>query len=93
MFPTFLCLLLSFTFLLDRNDYFLNRFPPPSRSNDNGFDFASSLNVIQWISMLQELYEKFDYNDLECQKRLICEVMKEPEAYGATAMKFKTGFQ
>merc|ERR1712027_76763 len=32
------------------------------------------MNVIQWISMLQEVYEKFDYNDLECQKKLICEV-------------------
>merc|ERR1712045_948660 len=29
------------------------------------------LNIIQWISMLQDLYEKFDYNDLDCQKRLI----------------------
>merc|ERR1712088_1248311 len=32
------------------------------------------MNVMQWISMLQEVYEKFDYNDLECQKKLICEV-------------------
>lgn len=62
-----------------------------ARSAD-GFDF-NSLNVIQWISMLQDIYEKFDYNDLECQKRLICEVMKEPTYYGSAAQKFKTGFQ
>jgi hypothetical protein len=43
--------------------------------------------------MLQDLYEKFDYNDLECQKRLICEVMREPEYYGSAAEKFKSGFQ
>ena len=43
--------------------------------------------------MLQDLYEKFDYNDLECQKRLICEVMREPEYYGGAALKFKAGFQ
>ena len=43
--------------------------------------------------MLQDLYERFDYNDLSCQKKLICEVMKEPTYYGATAQKFKTGFQ
>merc|ERR1712073_90607 len=32
-------------------------------------------------------------NGLDCQKRLICEVMKEPGFYGAVAQKFKTGFQ
>lgn len=63
------------------------------RSNDESYDFASSLNIIQWISLLQDIYEKFDYNDLECQKRLICEVMKEPEYYGSAAEKFKNGFQ
>jgi hypothetical protein len=51
------------------------------------------MNVIQWISMLQEVYEKFDYNDLECQKKLICEVMKEPEAFGNVSKKMKSGFQ
>jgi hypothetical protein len=63
-----------------------------ARSNDDGYDF-SGLNVIQWISMLQDVYEKFDYNDLDCQKRLICEVMKEPEYYGNMALKAKAGFQ
>jgi hypothetical protein len=62
------------------------------RSANDGYDF-NSLNIIQWISMLQDMYEKFDYNDLDCQKRLICEVMKEPEVYGSTALKFKNGFQ
>jgi len=51
------------------------------------------MNVIQWISMLQEVYEKFDYNDLECQKKLICEVMKEPEYFGTVSQKMKSGFQ
>jgi hypothetical protein len=65
---------------------------PQYRSADSGYEF-NNLNVIQWISMLQDLYEKFDYNDLECQKKLICEVMKEPEYYGTAARKFKQGFQ
>merc|ERR1712142_130369 len=51
------------------------------------------MNVIQWISMLQEVYEKFDYNDLECQKKVICEVMKEPEYFGNMSGKLKSGFQ
>jgi len=61
------------------------------RSANNGF--LDGLNIVSWISMLQEVYEKFDYNDLDCQKRLICEVMKEPSFYGTVAQKFKTGFQ
>lgn len=65
---------------------------PEYRSSQDGY-FSNSLNVIQWISMLQDLYEKFDYNDLDCQKRLICEVMREPEYYGTVAKKFKSGFQ
>merc|ERR1712113_1321490 len=50
---------------------------------NNGF--LDGLNIVSWISMLQDVYEKFDYNDLDCQKRLICEVMKEPGFYGAVA--------
>jgi len=62
-----------------------------ARSAQNGF--FDGMNIVQWISMLQDVYEKFDYNDLDCQKRLICEVMREPEYYGTVAQKFKTGFQ
>jgi len=61
-----------------------------ARSAQNGF--FDGMNIVQWISMLQDVYEKFDYNDLDCQKRLICEVMREPEYYGTVAQKFKTGF-
>jgi len=61
------------------------------RSNNQGF--LDGLNIVSWISMLQDVYEKFDYNDLDCQKRLICEVMSEPDYYGTVAKKFKTGFQ
>jgi len=61
------------------------------RSAQHGF--FEGMNIVQWISMLQDVYEKFDYNDLDCQKRLICEVMREPEYYGTVAQKFKTGFQ
>merc|ERR1711963_638013 len=32
-----------------------------ARSSDYGYDF-NAVNILQWISMLQEVYEKFDYN-------------------------------
>merc|ERR1712109_21133 len=62
------------------------------RSNNDAYGYQG-MNIIQWISMLQDIYEKFDYNDLDCQKRLICEVMREPEYFGGMAKKFKNGFQ
>ena len=44
-------------------------------------------------NILSKVYEKFDYNDLECQKKLICEVMREPEYFGNMSAKLKSGFQ
>jgi hypothetical protein len=84
----------------NRNDYYdpaayqeyNQQYQAQYRSANDGYDY-NGLNIIQWISMLQDLYEKFDYNDLDCQKRLICEVMREPEYYGNMAQKFKSGFQ
>jgi len=75
----------------DYNQYYQNG-QYQARSNNDGYDF-NAMNVIQWISMLQEVYEKFDYNDLECQKRLICEVLKEEEYFGSVSRKMKNGFQ
>merc|ERR1711973_1012582 len=77
----------------NRNDYY-NQYDQynHARSASDGYDF-NAMNVIQWISMLQEVYEKFDYNDLECQKRLICEVLKEEEYFGNVSKKMKSGFQ
>ena len=43
--------------------------------------------------MMQELYEKFDYTDLECQKRLLCDVMQGEDYFGTVATRMKTGFQ
>merc|ERR1711976_709658 len=59
------------------------------RSNNDAGEFI----LLNAIYMMQELYEKFDYNDIDCQKKLICEVLREPEYFGAVAQKAKTGFQ
>lgn len=39
------------------------------------------------------MYDNFDYNDLECQKRLICDIVKNDSYYGAGAQKIKSGFK
>merc|ERR1711934_569015 len=89
---TFILVLFGILALVNAAPQLGKRRPPQKRSANDAYDF-SGLNIIQWISMLQDLYEKFDYNDLDCQKRMICEVMKEPEYYGNMALKFKSGFQ
>merc|ERR1712141_91093 len=66
--------------------------PAAASSSNEGWGF-NAMNVLQWISMLQEVYEKFDYNDVECQKRLICEVLKEEDYFGDVSRNLKSGFE
>merc|ERR1712117_663926 len=58
-----------------------NQYQYQARSGDFGYDF-NAVNILQWISMLQEVYEKFDYNDVDCQKLLICEVLRDEDYFG-----------
>ena len=51
------------------------------------------MKIIEWIGVFREMYDNFDYNDLECQKRLICDVMKNSDKLGAGAQKIKSGFR
>ena len=57
-----------------------------------GFRCKKNMKLFK-ITFLPKVYEKFDYNDLECQKKLICEVMREPEYFGNMSSKLKSGFQ
>ena len=62
------------------------------RYESDGYGY-NALNFLQLFLILKDLYEGFDYNDLDCQKKVICEVMKEPEYYGNVAEKIKSGFK
>merc|ERR1712012_689822 len=63
-----------------------------ARSADYGYDF-NAVNILQWISMLQEVYEKFDYNDVDCQKLLICEVLRDEDSFGDVSKRLQNGFE
>merc|ERR1712042_108938 len=69
-----------------------NQYYGQARSSDAGFDF-NAVNILAWISMLQEVYEKFDYNDVACQKLLICEVLRDEESFGEVSARLQNGFQ
>jgi len=74
------------------SQYGYNQYGYQSRSSDYGYDF-NAVNILQWISMLQEVYEKFDYNDVDCQKLLICEVLKDEEYFGDVSRRLQNGFE
>jgi len=74
------------------NQYSYNEYGYQSRSGDFGYDF-NAVNILQWISMLQEVYEKFDYNDVDCQKLLICEVLRDEDYFGDVSKRLQNGFE
>jgi len=74
------------------NQYSYSQYGYQSRSSDMGYDF-NAVNILQWISMLQEVYEKFDYNDVDCQKLLICEVLRDEESFGDVSRRLQGGFE
>merc|ERR1719153_976866 len=64
-----------------------------ARSAGGDFDF-NALNILKWINMAYEVYQKFEYNDLECQKKLICEVVKDQdETFGTVSSRMQKGFE
>jgi len=73
-------------------DYGQGNYQYQARSGDLGYDF-NAMNILQWISMLQEVYEKFDYNDVDCQKLLICEVLRDEDSFGAVSKRLQNGFE
>jgi len=73
-------------------DYGQGNYQYQARSGDLGYDF-NAVNILQWISMLQEVYEKFDYNDVDCQKLLICEVLRDEDSFGDVSKRLQNGFE
>ena len=68
--------------------------PPPSLLSSRGFRSAGSgYDILTLISVASDLYGKLSYDDLDCQKKIICEFMDEPEMFGSGASKVKTGVE
>jgi len=61
------------------------------RKNRGSFDpYAidwEKFSILDWISIGEEAYRKFNPSDLDCQKRLICEVHQNTSKFGAAASK------
>ncbi|XP_042204085.1 uncharacterized protein LOC121853788 isoform X3 [Homarus americanus] len=61
------------------------------RSNRGSFDpYAidwEKFSILDWIAIGEEAWRKFDPSDLECQKRLICEVHQNTSRFGNPAAR------
>jgi len=44
-------------------------------------------SILDWISIGEETWNKFDPSDLDCQKRLICEVHQNTNKFGSAASR------
>jgi len=44
-------------------------------------------NIIDWISIGEEAWRKFNPSDLDCQKRLICEIHQNTTKFGSAAAR------
>ena len=51
------------------------------------------MKILEWMSIAREMYDNFDYNDLECQKRLICEIVQNESVFGTGATTIKNGMR
>ncbi|KAL7640265.1 UNVERIFIED_CONTAM: hypothetical protein RMT77_009679 [Armadillidium vulgare] len=46
------------------------------------------LSIVDWISLGEETFRKFDPSNLECHKRVICEVHQNFKEFGTIAARF-----
>ena len=39
-------------------------------------------SVLTLLSVASDIYSKLNYDDIDCQKKIICEFMEEPDMFG-----------
>merc|ERR1712142_717064 len=51
----------------------------------------SSFDILTLLSVASDIYRRLDYEDVDCQKKIICEFMMEPEMFGNGAKSVRSG--
>lgn len=59
---------------------------------DSGSGTTGS-SILTLLSVASDIYSKLNYDDVDCQKKIICEFMEEPEMFGQGGSRVKTGVQ
>ena len=43
---------------------------------------SPGFNILALISVARDIYGKLNYDDVDCQQKLICEFMENPDMFG-----------
>eukprot|EP00092_Neocalanus_flemingeri_P028423 GFUD01030864.1.p1 GENE.GFUD01030864.1~~GFUD01030864.1.p1 ORF type:complete len:234 (+),score=82.20 GFUD01030864.1:49-702(+) len=54
-------------------------------------DGDTGYSVLTLLSVASDIYSKLNYDDIDCQKKIICEFMEEPDMFGSGASSVKSG--
>jgi len=60
------------------------------RGEDGG---TASSKILTLLSVASDIYSKMNYDDVDCQKKIICEFMDQPEMFGQGGTQVKSGVQ
>lgn len=60
------------------------------RSEDAG---TTGSTILTLLSVASDIYSKMNYDDVDCQKKIICEFMEQPDMFGKGGSKVKSGVQ
>jgi len=66
-------------------------YSPMARALDTGNNWNWP-QVLYMMSMAQETYEKFDFYNLDCQKKALCEISHKQNDFGETGRKLTNTF-
>lgn len=47
--------------------------------------------ILTLLSVASDIYGRLNYDDIDCQKKIICEFMEKPEIFGSGAVTVKSG--
>jgi len=53
----------------------------------------SGYDILHLMAVASDIYQKLESDDVDCQKKIMCEFFDEPEMFGNGALKVKSGFQ
>jgi len=63
-----------------------------SRSANDGYGMGD-MNILKWLAMAQEVYNKFDLTSMDCQKKVVCEIVQQQEVFGSASRSLESSFQ
>eukprot|EP00090_Calanus_glacialis_P018273 TRINITY_DN2834_c0_g1_i2.p1 TRINITY_DN2834_c0_g1~~TRINITY_DN2834_c0_g1_i2.p1 ORF type:complete len:218 (-),score=85.70 TRINITY_DN2834_c0_g1_i2:10-663(-) len=79
--------------------YFLST--QPASSGYNSYNYQSrgfrsgeggtGFDVLTLLGVATDIYSKLNYDDTDCQKKIICEFMEEPDMFGSGGASVKSG--